>query len=104
MTRISGLGCLRSMDILLRVGEPGSCYLAIQGWPVASSAARASPNAMRYQANTSNERCDTKRTSHRTTTSALANDSTNPVANTSAAEPHSKRRLSHEAWPLAANI
>ena len=32
---------------------------------MASIATRASPNTMRYQANRSNERCDTKRMSHR---------------------------------------
>ena len=59
---------------------------------------------MRYQANTSNERCDTKRTSHRTTTSALANATTKPVANIRASDPDSRWRFSHKSRPVAANI
>src|SRR2546427_1188149 len=72
------------------VAEPGVRYLASQDWPVASSAARARPNAMRYQANTSNERCDTKRMSHRTTTSALAKATTKPVVRIRASDPDNR--------------
>src|SRR2546425_6274429 len=60
--------------------RPRCRYFAIHDRPVARSATRASPNTMRYQANRLNERCDTKRMSHRTTTSALANATTKPIA------------------------
>src|SRR5213080_1308968 len=75
-------------------------YFASQDRPVARSATRASPNTMRYQANTSNERCDTKRTSQRTTTSALANATTKPIAKISASDPDKRWRFSHGAGPV----
>src|SRR5438309_1220384 len=49
---ISGPGCFRGIGISLRGRQPGVCYFASQDWPVARRAARASPNAMRYQAKT----------------------------------------------------
>src|SRR5213078_578270 len=79
-------------------------YLASQDWPDARRAARASPSAMRYQAKTSNERCDTKRMSHRTTTSALANATTKPVARIRASDPDNRWRFSQRSRPVAANI
>src|SRR5256885_4229012 len=84
--------------------SPEKPYFAIQDRPVARTAATASPNTMRYQANTSNERCETNRTSQRTTTSALANATTKPIAKISPSDPDKRCRFSHRSSPVAANI
>src|SRR5512143_484155 len=84
--------------------DPDAPHFVIHARPVASSTSRASPNTMRYQANTSKVRWETKRTSHFTTTNALANAMTKPSAKTAASDPDRRSRFSHSSSPVAANI